>query len=164
MLRDKSLIPLSHQHQHALALCVRIDRASPIPESDLASWQREIVQIVQGEIAIHFAAEEQVLFPAAERFEQLAPLVNDLLADHVDLRRYFARAEAQGMSAADLKMFAQKLSAHIRREERELFEQMQKLMRGDDLTELGRQLDAALQASSQACILPTHATRLRPAR
>jgi hemerythrin-like domain-containing protein len=34
MLRDKSLIPLSRQHQHALALCVRIERASPIPETD----------------------------------------------------------------------------------------------------------------------------------
>ena len=30
MLRDKNLIPLSRQHQHALALCVRIDRASPV--------------------------------------------------------------------------------------------------------------------------------------
>jgi hypothetical protein len=29
MLRDKGLIPLSRQHQHALALCVRIERASP---------------------------------------------------------------------------------------------------------------------------------------
>ena len=27
MLRDRNLIPLSHQHQHALALCVRLDRA-----------------------------------------------------------------------------------------------------------------------------------------
>ena len=27
MLRDNNLIPLSHQHQHALALCVQIDRA-----------------------------------------------------------------------------------------------------------------------------------------
>ena len=26
MLRDRNLIPLSHQHQHALALCVRLDR------------------------------------------------------------------------------------------------------------------------------------------
>ena len=27
MLRDKNLVPLSRQHQHALALCVRINRA-----------------------------------------------------------------------------------------------------------------------------------------
>jgi len=39
MLRDKNLIPLSHQHQHALALCVRIERASPISADDLEAWQ-----------------------------------------------------------------------------------------------------------------------------
>ena len=35
MLRDKSLIPLSRQHQRALALRVRIDRAQAIPATDL---------------------------------------------------------------------------------------------------------------------------------
>ena len=38
MLRDKCLIPLSRQHQHALALCVRIERASPVHKADLAAW------------------------------------------------------------------------------------------------------------------------------
>src|SRR6202023_1030558 len=71
MLRDKSLIPLSRQHQHALALCVRIDRASPIADSDLAAWQAEVTQLCQAEIEIHFTAEEQALFPAARRFEEL---------------------------------------------------------------------------------------------
>ncbi len=46
MLRDKSLIPLSRQHQHVLALCVRIDRASPIGNADLAAWQAEIAQLL----------------------------------------------------------------------------------------------------------------------
>ena len=79
MLRDKNLVPLSRQHQHALALCVRIERASPIPESDLAAWQAEIHQLVRSEIAIHFAAEEQILFPAAKRFPELIPLVEELI-------------------------------------------------------------------------------------
>ena len=82
MLRDKSLIPLSHQHQRALALCVRIDRASPIDESELAAWQAEIGQIFQNEIGIHFAAEEHVVFPAARAFAELTPLVDELCADH----------------------------------------------------------------------------------
>ena len=47
MLRDKNLIPLSHQHQHALALCVRIERASPIADADVAAWQAEIAQQFQ---------------------------------------------------------------------------------------------------------------------
>ena len=50
MLRDKNLIPLSHQHQRALALCVRIDRAQPIPAADLPAWQAEIEQHFEQEI------------------------------------------------------------------------------------------------------------------
>src|SRR5271167_3397610 len=93
MLRDKSLIPLSHQHQRALALCVRIDRAQPIPVGDLESWQAEIEQQFEQEIKIHFLAEEEALFPAARRFRELVPLVKELIADHAALREWFAQAE-----------------------------------------------------------------------
>ena len=164
MLRDKSLIPLSHQHQHALALCVRIDRASPIRKSELAAWQEEVAEIVRTEIGIHFAAEEQVLFPAACRFNELDTLVEDLVADHEWLRERFAQAEAHKMSAEDLSAFAQRLSAHIRKEERGLFERLQQLMTGEELATLGRDLETALKNASRACLLPNEITRLRPAK
>ena len=90
MLRDKSLIPLSHQHQHALGLCVRIERASPIPQNDVSAWQVEITHLVQTEIGAHFAAEEQIVFPAAEKFEELRALVKQLISEHTDLRSMFA--------------------------------------------------------------------------
>jgi hemerythrin-like domain-containing protein len=164
MLRDKNLIPLSHQHQHALALCVRIDRASPVQDSDLVAWQTEISQLFQTEIDFHFAAEEQVLFPAAQRFKELHPLVNDLLADHAALREAFVRAEARDMSATDLAGLAQRLATHIRKEERQLFEHLQSLLTQEELAMLGRRLDEALKNAAQTCILPTETTRLRPAK
>jgi hemerythrin-like domain-containing protein len=164
MLRDKNLIPLSHQHQHALALCVRIERASPIAEGDLDVWQTEIAQLCQAEIAIHFAAEEQVIFPAARGFGELAPLVEELLADHVALRQSFARAEVQQMSAADLLEFSRRLAAHIRKEERQLFECMQQLISQEGLDRLGTQLTQALQRGEHICVVPSAATRLRPAK
>jgi len=162
MLRDKSLIPLSHQHQHALALCVRIDRASPIRDADLGAWQAEISQLFQTEIGIHFAAEEEVVFPAAQRFEELVPLVDDLLADHVVLREVLAHPS--GLSATNLATAAQRLSAHIRKEERQLFERLQELLSPEQLTLVGSQLDDALKDAAQACILPSEATKLRPAK
>lgn len=164
MLRDKNLIPLSHQHQRALALCVRIDRASPIAAADLNAWQSETTQLFRTEIAIHFSAEEQVLFPAAGRLEELVTLVKELLSDHAQLRDGFAQAAEQRMSAAGLSAFAQCLSAHIRKEERQLFERMQELMSREELAGLGTRLDAALKDAGQACILPTEATRLRPTK
>jgi len=164
MLRDRNLIPLSHQHQRALALCVRIDRASPIADADLAAWQAEIALHFQTEIRIHFAAEENVLFPAARKFPALCPLVEELLLDHFMLREGFAKAEAHAMSTTDVASFAQQMSAHIRKEERQLFERLQELMSQEELGLVGQALDQALKDSAQACILPTETTRLRPAK
>ena len=154
MLRDKSLIPLSHQHQHALALCVRIERASPVPDFDLDSWQSEIAQHVEHEIRIHFAAEEKVLFPAALKFPELKSLVEELLSEHAGLRADFARAEARKMSAPDLLAFVQRLSAHIRKEERQLFEGVQERMSKQELQSLGSQLQEALKEATPVCALP----------
>lgn len=162
MLRDKSLIPLSHQHQRALALCVRIDRAQPIPAADLDTWQSEIEQHFEQEINIHFSAEEQVLFPAARRLPELIPLVEELIADHTALRESFSQAKAHRMSTETLAALAQHLSSHIRKEERQLFERLQQLMSPEELFALGTKLEAALKDAAQSCVLPNQAAKLRP--
>jgi hemerythrin-like domain-containing protein len=154
MLRDKNLVPLSRQHQHALALCVRIDRASPIPEPDLAAWQAEIAQHFRAEIGVHFAAEERFVFPAAREFPELNLLVEELISEHAWLRERFAKAEAQGMSAGEIAEFAQGLSAHIRKEERQLFERLQELLGSEKLSVMGQELERVLREAEQACILP----------
>jgi hemerythrin-like domain-containing protein len=151
MLRDKNLIPLSHQHQHALALCVRIDRASPVPAADLPMWQAELAQIFESEISLHFVAEENILFPQAESFDELRPLVEDLRADHAELRDQFNRASSQSMTAAEVKIIAERLSAHIRKEERQLFEGMQTVLSAEELNALGRKLEEALKDVTQVC-------------
>ncbi len=164
MLRNKSLIPLSHQHQHALALCVRIDRAIQAGDVDLQAWQVEIQQIFEREIGIHFAAEEREIFSVANRFPELAPLVEELLAEHAVLRDLFTQAAAGTLATAGLQIFADTLSAHIRKEERQLFEKLQRRLSSSELSALGAALEQALANASGACILPNEATRLRPKR
>jgi hemerythrin-like domain-containing protein len=164
MLRDQNLIPLSRQHQHALALCVRLDRAIQAGEVNLEAWQAEIQQHFESEIGIHFAAEEKNLFPAAARFPQLQPLITELLSEHTLLRDFFARAAARTLDQQALGQFGGKLSHHIRKEERQLFEGLQKVMSSEELDVLGAALDEALKNASEACIVPNEATRLRPKR
>jgi hemerythrin-like domain-containing protein len=154
MLRDKSLVPLSRQHQHALALCVRIDRASPIAESDRGQWQVEIAQHFRGEIRIHFDAEEQIVFRAARKLAELNSLIAILLNDHEWLRERFAKAEEQALAAVEITEFAKRLSGHIRREERELFERLQQVMSKDELAVMGQELERALKEAEQACAVP----------
>jgi hemerythrin-like domain-containing protein len=162
MLRDKNLVALSRQHHHALALCVRIERSVQAAEVDLPAWQAEIQQSFEQEIAVHFAAEEKELFPVAARFPELRGLVEELLAEHGALRDFFASAASRTLDAAGLERFAKALSTHIRKEERQLFEGLQQRMNGLELAALGPALDAVLANASEACILPSAATRLRP--
>ncbi len=157
MLRDKSLIPLSHQHQHALALCVRLQRSLEAGGVDLDAWQNEVAGIFESEIKFHFGAEEKVLFPAAERIESLNPLVKHLRSEHGTLRGFFARAQARKLDAPSLKTFGETLAQHIRTEERELFEQMQQLIPGEELARLGTAMDDYFRATSMpgpSCALP----------
>jgi hemerythrin-like domain-containing protein len=164
MLRDKNLVPLSRQHQHALALCVRLDRAIQAGEIDVEAWQAEIRQLFESEIAIHFAAEEKELFPPAARFPELQSLVDELLAEHVLLRDCFSRAAERSLDQHELKKLGEKLAQHIRKEERQLFEGMQKIMGSQELASLGTALDEALKDASKVCALPNEATRIPPHR
>jgi len=164
MLRHKNLVPLSRQHQHALTLCVRIDRASPVPASDLDAWQAEIAQHFRAEIRVHFAAEERVVFPAASAFDELNGLVNLLLADHAWLRQRFADAAARKLSAEEVAAFAKRLAEHIRTEERQLFERLQELVKLEEFAAIGRGLEEALKDADESCVLPAASTRLRPAK
>lgn len=160
MLRDQNLIPLSRQHQHALALCVRLDRALQAGDVDLEAWQAEIQQQFESEISIHFAAEEKEVFPEAEQFAQLQPLVEELRAEHAFLRDFFARAASRGLDRETLGVFATRLSQHIRKEERQLFEAMQQVMTPQQLVALGTLLGRALNEATQACALPNPAAHL----
>jgi len=164
MLRDKNLIPLSHQHQHALALCVRLDRAIEAGGLDLEAWQAELQQIFEQEIACHFEAEENELFPVAARFPELQPLVAELLTGHAVLRDFFSRAAARTLHPVGLQTLVEKLASHIRKEERQLFEEMQRLMTAEELAAVGTSLEKALASASKACLLPNEATKLRPKR
>ncbi len=155
MLRDKNLVPLSRQHQHALALCVRIDRASPIDASTLDQWQAEMAQQFEAEIKVHFVAEEQVVFPAARTILDLNALVDQLLEEHKLLRSSFQKAAQRQMSSEEVSDFARRLSEHVRKEERQLFERLQESLTVEELNDIGRELDRALESAARSCTLPT---------
>jgi hemerythrin-like domain-containing protein len=138
MLRDPSLIPLSHQHQHGLALCVMLRRslAADSTPANLAHWAQRVVDRYEIELVNHFEMEEQVLFPACGAM----PLVAELLREHRRIEALVDQLRASP-SPALLEEFCALLSAHIRREENELFEQVQRQLPRDVLDRAGAEID-----------------------
>jgi len=138
MLRDPNLIPLSRQHQQALALCVLTRRALAADSSDesIARLARRAVDQYELEIANHFEIEEQALFPACGPM----PLIDQLVGEHRALEALIAQLRG-APSAALLKQFCALLSGHIRREESELFEQIQRSLPQEALNRVGSEID-----------------------
>jgi hypothetical protein len=137
-----------------LALCVRLSRALEGDEIDLETWQTEIEQQFALEISFHFIAEEKEVFPPAALFPELRDLVQELLAEHESLRKLFSRAAGRDLDPLGLAEFAEKLAAHIRKEERQLFEAMQNRMSQEEMTLMGAALERALAEAMKACTLP----------
>ena len=145
MLRDPSLIPLSRQHQHGLALCVRIERTlrddrSPERSAELA---RRVADTYDLELRNHFDVEERLLFPALREHLGPLPLVETLQAEHRKLEALVERVRAVDDAArpAALTDFSTALATHIRTEERELFEDIQKRLSPEVLNALGQAID-----------------------
>ena len=138
MLRDPSLIPLSRQHQNGLALCVLTRRslAADVSPENVAKLARRVIDRYELELINHFEIEEQVLFPACGPM----PLIDELLAEHRAIEAFVTQLRA-APSVALLEQFCALLSSHIRREENELFEQIQRDLPREVLERTGSEID-----------------------
>ena len=90
MLRDPSLIPLSHQHHNGLALCVLTRRslAADASPENIAKLVQRVVDRYELELINHFEIEEQVLFPACAPMPLIDELVDPSGADLENPRRF----------------------------------------------------------------------------
>lgn len=116
--RDRSLIPLSHDHHHGLVRVFEIRQALK-HGGDLSEQLRQTREFYREDLVPHFEAEEEAVVPAlrAAMREAEAPLAR-LSEDHERLREMIENLDA---SAARLSELADLLESHIRFEERELF-------------------------------------------
>jgi hemerythrin-like domain-containing protein len=137
MLRDPSLIPLSHQHHNGLALCVLTDRELAQDDSagNVGRLARRAVDRYEIELTNHFEIEEQILFPAIP-----GPLTEELIAEHRRLEALIDHLRTEPTPGL-LREFTALLRSHIRREENELFESAQLQLPRATLDSLGKQID-----------------------
>ena len=137
MLRDKNLIPLSHQHHNGLALCVLVNRSlNEDPGAQNVTRQAgRIIDRYELELTNHFALEEEILFPACP-----SELTGELTREHREME-----ALVEGLRTHPtrdlIEKFTELLRRHIRREEEVLFESIQAELPREVLDELGGKID-----------------------
>lgn len=132
MRRHEQLQDLSREHHGALQLALHAKRAVLSGDAArIAVSAAACVNAFAAELNPHFVVEETALLPElAQKGEQ--DLVQRTLAEHEELRRLIAQLKIP--DATTLQSFAELLSAHVRFEERELFEVAQRYLEGQPRT------------------------------
>lgn len=146
MRRDPRLFALSTDHHHALVLARDAQRAGVGQYGRiLTSVTARVREVFERELEPHFRIEEELLLPALEAIGEHA-LVARVRDDHAALR---LAQYAEGLDTEQrLVVFGTRLEAHVRFEERELFEVAQAKLGDAVLDAL-----AARGATSRACAL-----------
>lgn len=140
--RDPALIPLSHDHHHALVIAMLLRRAT----SDTApGTRRAFLDFWRFECSEHFRIEEQILFPAhAQNAGEDDPLLRRAHDDHQAIRAMADElATTESTAGARLVELGDTLSAHVRFEERELFPAIEQGLSTERLAQVGEEIAAA---------------------
>lgn len=148
--RHPSLISLSHDHHHALALGLRcrkqaLGQIRPMGAAGLAERAKEFLQFYANNLVTHFNAEEQVLFPwIRSNIADSAAQIDELTQQHRELRQLAAKIEAGGSLAKLIFDVGDLLERHVRKEERELFPLFENHSDGAQLDEIGQKIKQCL--------------------
>jgi quercetin dioxygenase-like cupin family protein/iron-sulfur cluster repair protein YtfE (RIC family) len=148
MKRHPALVPLSHDHHHALVEARRLRRAADTPESAAAATA--FLRFFADQTVRHFREEEELLFPRVLEFEEARELLVQALLEHQRLHALTAQLQ-QSVSAGGeiedlMRELGELLEAHVRLEERRLFPLIERLL--EDVTELQPRLRDGLEADA----------------
>ncbi len=148
--RHDSLIPLTHDHHHALAQMRNLRMAAGGEAKDVLQQSKEFLAFFREDTLNHFREEEEIVFPLAIGDQRASKLVSRAVTEHIQIHALVAQlaievgeGRVRGSTALGL---AEALEAHIRFEEREIFPLLEEVVSDAQLRRMAltpRNRDAA---------------------
>ena len=159
MSRDDRLLRLSHDHHHALVLALRIQRELPHADERAATALiNDAVRFWSTGLQPHIEAENEALLSRiASRGDEGLALAGRLQREHRELDEAITvvrNGRGHTDRHAALTRFGSLLGAHIRWEERDLFDWLQSHLDDAELHEASDTFAARLPATPVACPTP----------
>jgi hemerythrin-like domain-containing protein len=151
-MRHPSLIPLSQDHHHGLALALRcrkqaLGQIKPMGIVGLRERAKEFRQFFACNLESHFRAEEEILFPYIRaQLPESIVIVDQLLGEHEQIRKATAQLEGGAGLGKIIFDLGDLLERHIRKEERELFPLLENHLGTKEAGEIGRAIKQVLDS------------------
>lgn len=139
--RHDSLIPLTHDHHHALAQARRLnDLAALEDETQRRNAANDFVNFYLGRALRHFREEEELFFAPLVDDPTARELVVRAVSDHLRLHSMVRRVKRQltdgEVDPQLLSQIADLLTEHVRFEEQELFPLVEERVPEEELVDL----------------------------
>jgi hemerythrin-like domain-containing protein len=135
--RHPALVPFSHDHHHELAHARRLRKAAGAGEDERLAAGKAYAEAFFSETVEHFRREEEALFPLYVRHAGRTALLERILREHMQLhglaRALRSEAATGDVAPETLTALAGLLDDHVRAEERELFEEIQRVVPAGEL-------------------------------
>jgi hemerythrin-like domain-containing protein len=139
--RHETLIPLTHDHHHALAQARRLHDVSKMEDvTERRNLANDFLNFYFGRALRHFHEEEELFFAPLIDDPQAGDLIVRAVADHLRLHalvRTMKRQLTDGEADQEtLGHISRILTEHVRFEEKELFPLIERLIPEDQLQDL----------------------------
>jgi iron-sulfur cluster repair protein YtfE (RIC family) len=135
--RHAALVPLSNEHHHELAHARRLLQAAGAGPEQRLAVASAYVDAFFTETVEHFRREEEILFPLYARHAGSTPVLERILREHRELhglvRALRAAAAAGDIPPETLSGLGGLLHDHVRVEERELFDEIERIVPAAEL-------------------------------
>lgn len=151
-MRHPSLVALSHDHHHGLALALRcrkqaLGQIKPMGTAGLRERAEEVLAFYASNLIAHFRAEEELLFPLIRSIApQSEPIIKNLTREHNEIHLGVAQLKAGAGLAKLIFDLGDLLERHIRREERELFPLYEQNVTASQAETIGGELKRILES------------------
>jgi hemerythrin-like domain-containing protein len=138
--RHHALIPLTHDHHHALAQARRLKESATGDDQVLRRAADDFVNFYLGRARHHFHEEEELFFAPLVDDETVGPLIGRAVTEHLRLHahvRTLRRQLSGGEVASEVLItIGEMLESHVRFEEKELFPLIERGISESELSDL----------------------------
>ena len=146
MKRHSALYTLSHHHHQGLILAQQLKKGTPQYKgwpSTLEAKKEYTLEFYKSELIKHFTEEEEILFPVViKRNEKVDKMIDEIISEHRKLDLLVNSLEITQQVESVLDEIGRLLEMHIRKEERELFVEIEKILSEKELLKIGNELSS----------------------
>jgi iron-sulfur cluster repair protein YtfE (RIC family) len=137
MKRHIALQPLTRDHHQGLILAQMIKKGAPqyrgMP-ADPEGKTEYTLSFYKTDLSKHFKEEEEILFPFVKaKDESLDLLIDEIISEHRKIETLVNSLKTKNNSEQILDELGKLLESHIRKEERNLFTEIEKILSEDEL-------------------------------